>query len=87
MALQSIYNIIRKYEGIDLYVQDIKKFFIKNDEETYLKVIRIKLMEINTRKSNFGEIVNEFTQYLMDPLIMKETMEAMDKLIMRFEQN
>lgn len=41
-------------------------------------------METNCRKTNFGDVINELTEYLMDTEIIKEVMEALDKIIMRF---
>ena len=63
---------------------EVKKFFLRFNETTYLKVIKIQLMESNCRKSNFGDVINELTEYLMDVEVVKEVMEALDKIIMKF---
>lgn len=44
-------------------------------------------MQINCRKSNFGDIINEFSEYLKDPDIIDEVMEAFNAIILRLDLN
>ena len=66
-------------------MKDVKKFFLKTNEPTYLKTIKINIIEVNCCNDNFGDVINELTEYMMDSMIVKDTLEALDRIIMKME--
>lgn len=85
MALKHIEYMIEKYH-VDFFRKDIKKFFIQYNEKTYIKVSKIKIIELNTKEDNFVDMINELAEYLSDEEISREAVKALEKLMMRAEK-
>lgn len=44
-------------------------------------------MEVNCCKQNFGDVINEFTEYIKDGAIIDAVMEALNVIILRMDKN
>lgn len=55
--MKHIEYMIEKFH-VDVFQKDIKKFFIQCDEKTYIKVVKIKIIELNTKEDNFVDMIN-----------------------------
>ena len=85
-ALQHIIFLIKKH-GCQDYRPDIKKFYLREGEPTYLKALKIELMELCCSKDNFTDVVNELTEYLREEEIIENVMQAFTRMILRFEED
>lgn len=57
--------MIEKFK-LDVFKKDIKRFFIQYNEHTYIKVVKIRIIELNTQEDNFVDMINELAEYLND---------------------
>ena len=76
MALKHIEYLIEKFH-LDCFQKDIKKFFIQYNEKTYIKIIKIKIIELNTKDDNFVDMICELAEYLNDEEVSKPAVKAL----------
>jgi hypothetical protein len=68
--------MIEKYK-LQIFKKDIKKFYIKCNEKTYIKLVKIKIIELNTQEDNFVDMINELAEYISDEEISKEAINSL----------
>ena len=44
-------------------------------------------MELCCNKDNFADVLNEFTEYLREDVIVEDVMRALTRMVLRFEEN
>lgn len=54
---------------------------------TYIKIVKIRIIELNTKKDNFIDMICELAEYLNDEEVSKHSVKALERLMMREEND
>jgi AP-4 complex subunit beta-1 len=70
VVLKHIEYIILTFK-VDNLFNDYKKFLLGINDPTYLKAIKINILQLTINKTNLADVINEFAEYLLDEGISK----------------